>query len=444
MGSASKYWIHVRLAAAGTIKKQEIPLLKQFWQQQFDHGYSELSDTLIQTRLVQIIRSQSDASIVTLAEACLRCFISHQILQVCISLQRQFSAQTSLELVELLSCTMDDVNPLTQNEAYQPFAVSIIRSFDPQQGNLNTWTKQLVRQHKELNQVLVEHGIYLASDWAILNHATVARIERWLSGVLLDAEVQRACQLLNSFHRVYRGDRLQQPTRSGKRCSEPTDEQLQRMIADLNQQNVTGYTPTRLLQELRLLAQKLRQIKKTAALSLDDENTRFLAEQQTDAHSEAEAQQGEFLKRYQQVSQQCLEQAVRQAIADRMAQLRRKGHKDETFLQALTLFHQKKQSMTDIATQIGLQKQWQVTRLLGLKQLRLTVKQIWLRLIQANIAQLIADYLDPEQMLRLQNLELLLEELIDQVIAEDATESYNPQRNARSLFATCICRCLES
>ncbi|MEC4812105.1 MAG: hypothetical protein SAK29_02315 [Scytonema sp. PMC 1069.18] len=48
-------------------------------------------------------------------------------------------------------------------------AREILQSFDCQRSNLSTWSGQKVKQHKPLNQFLLERGLYLASDWAILN-----------------------------------------------------------------------------------------------------------------------------------------------------------------------------------------------------------------------------------------------------------------------------------
>lgn len=99
--------------------------------------------------------------------------------------------------------------------------------------------------------------------------------------------------------------------------------------------------------------------------------------------------------------------------------------------------------MAQIAPQVGLSKQFQVTRLLGLKQLRLAVRQTWLKQMRERLPQLLANYLEPNQIERLERLDVLLEEYIDRILAADASESYNPYRNSSSMFTACLCQYLE-
>lgn len=461
MGVAWRYWTHIRLQMSGNLRKYEIPAAKLFFQQQFpDWAEAEaVPDAQIQQRLVALMRS-SDSSVTAnqqarLAECCLRCYVSNQIPQVCSSLMQRFGLQTGLQSINLLPYLLNDVDPLCPEHdcsqrsgraPFQPLAIKIVQSFDPNQSHLSTWTKRLVLQQKSLNAVLAEHGIYLASSWAILSHTSTARMQRLLSGMLATAELERACLVLESYHAVYRHDRLQQkPMRAGKRCSEPTSDQLWRMVYDLQNRGVYGYSPTRVLQELRGLAEKLRQFKRMPTLSLDDENTSFLADQQVSRNSEAETEQDEFLNHYHRAAEQCLRQAVKQVIEERLTYLRRqKSPKDRAFLKALFLFHYQRKSMAEIAPQVGLTKQFQVTRLLGLKKLRLAVRQKWLGLIRQQLPQLLADYLEPNQIEKLEQLDVLLEEFIDRILAEDASESYSPHRNSSSIFTVCLCQYLES
>jgi hypothetical protein len=461
MGVAWRYWTHIRLQMSGDLKKSEIPAAKAFFQQQFpDLAKAEaVSDAQIQRRLVALMRS-SDSSVTAIQQArlaacCLRCYVSNQIPQVCFGLMQRFGLQAGLQPIYLLPYLLNDVNPLQpkidfseeSGEApFQPLAVKIVESFDPNQSHLSTWTKRLVLQQKSLNAVLAEHGIYLASSWAILCHTSTARMQRLLSGMLATTELERACLVLESYHTVYRHDRLQQTSiRAGKRCSEPTTDQLWRMVHYLQDRGVCDYSPTRVLQELRKLAEQLRQLKHRPTLSLDDENTSFLADQQASRSSEAETEQDEFLNHYYRAAEQCLSQAVKQVIEERLAYLRRqKTPKDQAFLKALFLFHQQRKSMAEIAPQVGLTKQFQVTRLLGLKKLRLAVRQKWLVLIRQRLPHLLAEYLEPNQIEKLERLDVLLEEFIDRILAEDASESYSPHRNSSSIFTACLCQYLES
>ncbi len=462
MGSACRYWTHLRLEASGSLREREIAAAKAFFQQQFPDWIEadEIPDLQVQRQLVKLMRSASPTEVdpnqssANLAEGCLRCFVAHQIPLVCFSLEQRFGTQGGFSRADLYAYVMDDANPLSfeyRETDYLPVAVRIVQLFDPEQSNLSTWTKRLVLQQKGLNAALADWGIYLASDWAILNHTTPARISRLLAGRLMATEIQRACQVLESYHAVYRQARLRQrSTGAGKKCTEPDSEQLQNMLQHLQAQGVGGDSSQQLLRELRGLAQQLRQVKRLSAVSLDDEKTSFLAEQQQVVDSPDEDQQDQFLSVYRQESEQCLSQAVKQVLDDRVTYLsRRKPPKDETFLKALALFHREGKSMTEIAPLVGLQKQFQVTRLLGLKELRADVRQAWLKLLHQRLPQLLKHYLDPQQLEQFdqqlqQQLNTVLEELIDRIIAEDTTDSYSPKRSSRSLFTACLCQYLET
>lgn len=541
MGAAWRYWTHIRLEASGHLKKQEVTVIKAFFQQQFPEWIeAEAPDLLLQTKLVEMMRSTSGAGegavqSIRLAEGCLRCFVSNQIPQVCLSLEQRFGTQGHFTAAELLPYVLDDVNPLklwddqasqpsteaeelkidainsrshaeppdANRSRYRPLAIKIVHTFDPGASNLSTWTKRLVSQQKDLNKALNDCGIYLASNWSILNHTTPARLARLLAGDLTEEEIRQVCQLLESFHVVYRGDRTRpQSAQSGRRCSEPDQEQLQRMGLYLKNQGMSGYTPTRVLQELRVLAQRLRGRKKLEAVSLDDENTGFLADQQQVQVSEEDQQQDAFLLRYQQESKECLQKAIQQAIDTRLAYLRskkpakdsRKLPKDQAFLKALRLFYCEGKSMSQIAPLVGLEKQFQVTRLLELDTLRTDVRLEWLLLMVDQLDVILQDYLDAEQLKQLQQQlqrelrtdirqkwlvlmgnhpnvllkdclnqgRFLLGELIDRILAEDATDAYGKrnygrkqaptgeketaspplQPKTKSMFAACICQYL--
>jgi hypothetical protein len=491
MGSACRYWTHVRLEASGRLREQEIALVQSFFQQQFPQwaNAEELTDLQIQRQLVQLLHSPEQSAIpgidsgakrppitlAQLAEASLRCFVSHQIPVVCFSLEQRFGLHGGFSRHDLCPYVMNDVDPLRseapkseapkseaprseapRSEArkppFQSVAVRIVQTFNPEQSNLSTWTKRLVLQHKELNGALADdYGIYLSSDWAILNHFTQARLRRWLAGSLAADQVQQFCQILDSYHAVYRQARLQQrSTGAGKKCAEPTPEQLQQMVNHLQIHGISDTSPQKLLRELRTLAQRLRQLKQAMAISLDHEKNSFLAEQQQAGEPDDDQEQEQFLTLYRQESEQCLGQAVQQVISQRVAYLDRKQPpKSHLFLKALKLFHCEGKSMTEIAPLVGLQKQFQVSRLLELKALRSDLRQQWLKQMQQQLPQLLKDLSSPAQLESLdqqldQRLSEALTELIDRMIDEDTTDSYSPKRNSRSLFTVSLASILET
>lgn len=511
MGAAWRYWTHVRLEASGQLHKQEISQIKVFFNQQFPELSEEAADAavpdlLIQRKLVAIMQSgqavdEEAADVITnmatdideaitepssqsssqqfsqrssqLAAGCLRCFVSQQIPEECASLERRFGAKGGFSRRDLYSSVLDDVDPLSpiqvtrpkdDQKFYQPFAVKIVVSFNPQQSNLSTWTKRLVVQHKGLNAVLAESGIYLASDWAILSHTTPARIQRLLAGSLSTEELEQICLVLESYHEIYRGDRLRQESKqAGKRCEEPTAEQLQRMVQylrnkylenqtleDQNPENqwVYSYSTKQVLRDLRGLAQKLRQVKQSPTVSLDDENIGFLVDQQ---QSQTTDEQEQFLTHYRQKFEQCLVQAIQQALKNRLAYLRRQKSrnnpalsKDQAFLQALSLFCCENKSMTVIAPLVGLQKEFQVSRLLDLKELRADVRRWWLLLLFDQLPGVLIDYLNQnqlQQLTQLQQLDRLLDDLLEILIQTSGVANLKPARlEVRQQWLLLICQ----
>lgn len=99
---------------------------------------------------------------------------------------------------------------------------------------------------------------YSPTNWSILNHVSLDRVYRLLANKLSADELNRAGHLLTAYWFVYRADRLQLRTGPGRRCSQPTEAQLQRMVTCLETQGITGYTPESMLRELEALARHLR------------------------------------------------------------------------------------------------------------------------------------------------------------------------------------------
>jgi hypothetical protein len=263
------------------------------------------------------------------------------------------------------------------------------------------------------------------------------------------------------------------------------------------------YTPSQVLKELQALAQRLRGGRKSEVVSLDDENTSFLADQQQVQVSEDDQQQDALLWRYRQEAETCLKNAIQQVLEARLTYLRSKKPpkdpkqppKDQAFLKALRLFYCDSKSMTEIAPLVGLEKQFQVSRLLELDTLRTDVRLEWLMLMVDQLDAILQDYLDPDQLNQFRQQLLrelradmrqkwlvlmgnhpnillkdclnqgrfLLGELIDRILAEDATDSYGkrnygrkqgsrgepgtaapPMPKTKSLFANCLCHYLNT
>lgn len=115
------------------------------------------------------------------------------------------------------------------------------------------------------------------SDWAILNDAKPKQLERILAEFhhLGEAEIYRACILLENYHAVYRRDRLAQrrsQLTSGqssiKRCWPPTATQLHEIAQRMNAQAGLKLGIEEINTQLCHLANRLRQYRVYVRTSL--------------------------------------------------------------------------------------------------------------------------------------------------------------------------------
>lgn len=110
--------------------------------------------------------------------------------------------------------------------------------------------------------------MYSISDWAILNDTKSKQLERILAEFhhLSESEITLACILLESYHAVYRRDRLRQrrdsfssPQSSRKKpCVPPTTEQLQEIARRVNAKSPFNLRAQEVVNQLQDLAKRLR------------------------------------------------------------------------------------------------------------------------------------------------------------------------------------------
>lgn len=468
MGVLSKYWIVLKLNATGTYYAEEIAPAQGFFVSVFPEltAQSSVADSAIQRSLIHWMKQQQEPEKSLLAERCLLCFISHQIVLLCRQLERQFGSIHGFTYSDLLPFVLDDDGKLPRRNSenspqpYQSFSRKILTSFDSEQSSLATWTSMRVKHHSELNAFLLERGVYLVSDWAILNDTNPKQLERIFSKIyhLTPLECQQASQLLESYHSVYRAARLQQRQAGMRRqCQPPTPEQLQQMSQVLATQNHPSFSPELLMIKLQKIANQLRQYRiqvrggSPAAISLDSSESGSFVNRISAPESELEFdcqdEQREFLKNYRPLFLNCLEQALACVTDSWVKQLQQKNpQKSQQFLMALQLFHCQGRSMGEIAAMVGLQAQYQVTRLLKLKSFRADVRQQLLRLLCDRVQEQAKLYLDPQRLKSLdQQIEAALDEQILQVIQEAETEASMAKTSPQNgLFAQKLCRHLDT
>jgi hypothetical protein len=457
MNAASTYWQLMQLNSTGQCRAQEILSAKIFFQEHF--AAQSLSDALIQREL-QLLRESASLAERQGSEWCLRCYISRQIKQVCVQLEVQFGAQHGFTRRDLFPFVLNDDLSEARHPArsvsrqYQSLGREILQTFDASRAGLNTWVTRQVRHHRELRKFLQEHGVYLATDWGILNDSSPELLRKVLAEfyLLTAAEIRPACDLLQAYHQVYRHDRLQQRQRGELRgkgtCIAPSQEQLTRMGRYLQE----PYSPEQILAQLQTIATQLRQYKLHRASktlptkSLDQPGGAAIVAKIQTTEPEIEPEEENFLIFYRQQMLACLDQALAQATHDRFVYLQRKNIEEaQQFLTALELLHCQGQSMGRIAPQVALNAQYQVTRLLQLDKFRENVQSRLLQLLLNSVLDQAATYIDPVRLQRLnRELKTVLEEDINKLIQQAKSETaVAKQGPLPSLFSRRLCHHLD-
>ncbi|WP_434686186.1 hypothetical protein [Pseudanabaena minima] len=456
---ASHYWQFVKLRATGQCIRETIANAREFFLQQFSatddlDAVPELTDLQIQRQLWQLWQSGE-----AIAEICLRCFISNQIEQTCYQIANQFGTDHGFRYPDLLVFVLNDFIDRPQNQSgFISVAREILDSFEHERSNLATWTSRKVKQNRELNAFLLEHGVYLVSDWAILNDTSPKQLERIYSEFYQTAQysIQQSKNLLEAYHVVYRMDRLQSRLNGSKgQCPAPTPEQIQKISEYLavnhTENHIVNIGATNILGKLQEMASKLRQYRiqarggKSRQVSFDQPNISINPETlMTNREDEHEALA--FLAAYRQQFEQSLEQAIAKVTEIHHAKLKQRSPDHAAnFLTGLSLFHCHGQTMAEIAVSVGLGAQYQVTRLLKLKELRSDIRREILGSLRNQVIELVKFYADASQLCELdQKLETVLQELVEEEMEHAETESIkNKGTPFRSRFAIKLCKYLQ-
>ncbi|MBF2063586.1 MAG: hypothetical protein IGS39_04020 [Calothrix sp. C42_A2020_038] len=429
---------------------------KDYLQQQFPR-LADVTDAEIQRQLWQQMRVQAASSI---AEICLRCYVSNQIYQVCFDLGAKFGRQNGFTYQELLPLVLaDEVLLTTQTgkaSSYESLATTILKTYNPDKGSLNTWISRYVKQHPDIKRFLLQHGVFLVSDWALLNDTNPKELGRILTQMyrLPALEISCACELLVSYHAVYRSDRLQQRLKgSTLPCQAPTDEQLSRIGQDLQARTSKSLSNDTILMRLQSIGAKLRRYRIAAqggaikTLRYDQPEIQPMVEREATTLDNQDQEENEFIKIYQQQLVESLDQSLSEVIEEFINKMqRRRPSNVEALLKGLKLFHCRGESMTQIAPQIGLTKQYEVTRLLKLNELRADVRQRLLNILRTKVIDIAKQFTNIEQLHLLdQKIEEALQEQITKIIEQAESEGRNPVRNQplRSLFAHRLCLYLD-
>lgn len=457
MNNPSKYWTLVKIDAGGNRQTLSIPSAETFLNQIFpvEIDVNNLSNSDIQLQMLNLYRDTSFDKRMN-AERCLRCFISWEIEKVCLNLEKQFGIAGSFTSRDLFPYVLDDDGREQTAKSDKCFSLEILQSFDSNQSSLTTWINRKVKQHPALNKFLLECGIYLLSDWAILNDTKPKQLERILSQFhsLTVTEIQQYKHLLQSYHTVYRAQRLKQrQTGKGRKCQAPTTEQLQQILQKLSNfsNSESSFSINYVMSQLQVLAKYLREYRIYVRGGSSATESMEIADNKIPIYNpirdEEENQTSDFLKLYRPQFLECLDNALATVTETRVNKIQRKNYvKASRFLTALKFFHCQGLSMTEIAKRIEMKAQFQVTRLLKLKEFRADVTNELLIMLKSRVLKLAQNYRTLESLEILESqIAIALQEQVTDLITEAEIEAAGSKGNSTSSrFSARLCKYLDS
>ncbi|MGB3761314.1 MAG: hypothetical protein WBA07_33890 [Rivularia sp. (in: cyanobacteria)] len=314
--NTSRYWTICIIAnpldknfnlTKGYRDKQSI-LARNFFEEEFPQLKSQTSlskgeNQYVQVSLWNTFHNQTlDAEQRAKAGICLRCFVSHAIVQGCkILAKRAFDFnkipfETSFEnflayvlnddgntfvvvdsdgKTQLIVKDSGEIQPIPKAGKF--VSVEVLSSYNPHLSNskssesLDNWCIRRIKQNKDLQTLLLEYGVWVPSDWSLLCREVPQKL--YENNYLKDCD----CHLIKVFHKVYRRDRRESCQRG--RCSKPTNDQLEEMLLLLKSKDVILSSASELIQKFQEIAEILRQdnhsskIGKPQADSLDVSNS---------------------------------------------------------------------------------------------------------------------------------------------------------------------------
>jgi hypothetical protein len=131
----------------------------------------------------------------------------------------------------MASLILDDVGDLDPDGAHQarpfvPFLLQMLRSWDPDQAALPTWTRLSVDGHPGLKRYLRDYRIQFISPWAFLAHRLLegSLMEAWSLYGDLGITWERVVNLFHAFQSTYHSAKQQYRLRTGRRIGWQPDE----------------------------------------------------------------------------------------------------------------------------------------------------------------------------------------------------------------------------
>jgi hypothetical protein len=415
-----KYWQMCLLSSQGGVTIKEMSIARQYLESMAEalQGQPKSDDQNLQMLLMKDLWQGSMA-----AALCLRCYVSHWIVQKCRYLVENFGkvqfpgggTRYHFHQADLLPRLLDDagevdieicspIHPTAKSarfllqrparfanevgERYQPLAYRLIQTFKPDRGmSLKSWTiGHITQQSPDLQKFLKEYNIILRSKWGLLNDTRPSPIT--LRKILHDyseSHIERFVAILKAYQKVYLKDRM--ASRRAGVCHPPTPGQYQRMLEEEELRSLPGEAMDEhgLREALEVLAGYIRN-HETVPRSIVGE-----AQTDTENSSPQASSQGLILL------EKALAKSLPGALAGRMKQMHANNRK--LFPQALYLLYVEGITQGEIAERLGLGGQDRVSKLLGLAKIQAGMPCHMLKAMKVTIPSVVDACQNPDQAL---------------------------------------------
>lgn len=445
------YWIIRGVNSFCQCQSQEILAAKKFFLEYFDRQIPRdtIEHKAIHQELFRCHRDEETKEQVN-AELCLRCFVSNCIYQFCLSTEQKYQKTYGLTRNDLFPILLELITPnsVARSKVGDSLISDIIYTFDiNKDASLSTWTSIKVKGNKKYKIVLKFYGIVELTDWLILVKTTPGKLERKLKQQgYSEYEIREYGNLLAAFHQVYRTEILarrkeinkqrQQEGRgkSHKPYPSPTNNQLQQIakIIDTSRQ----LEPQEVLNKLKNIADILRNNNISHSIPIKEQPTSNLDKQLE-------------IVIYKQIEEILLKvtcQIIEIKIGYFLNKKKPKIKKANNLILGLNLFYCQGYSMGEIAKELELSGQSQVSRLLKLKEFREDVSRNAIAILKESLKEQLAKLLtDPEKLAILDTkIQEFIEPEMKEIIQEAEVEIFDSKNKTRnSLFARTVCQCLK-
>jgi hypothetical protein len=396
------YWQLCRLSSEGRATVKEMPVAHNYLEQLWPR-LPKQDDRNLQWLLMQELRAGNQA-----AALCLRSYVSHGIVRKVRHLVGEFGTTYRFREVDILPYVLTDDGELeivieggalrrpahfanADGELFQPLSYRILESFKPdRESSLNSWTTMLTQQDPGLRTILKdEYGLLLMTPWALLNDTKAISLKNILLKYhgFFEAQCDRPTRVLTAYREVYLADRIGQKRAV---CLPPTIEQLEKMLARL--QDLPGGAIADSHRLLEVLEEIATHIRKHHLGQHPIQADRLVHRDRgcTDIPLEMA---GEI--------EQMLAKILFESLMERTEKMR--AAKRARFLQALRLLYIEGLTQKEIAAQMDLPRQDNVSKLLSFSKLRSGMECHMLDFLRSRIPSVETACQNPDRLLEIQS-----------------------------------------